>query len=83
MLLKDAQYLMLQNRCLHEMNQDDSDKTIALHQNESLNLHSLETVNLGNSILTLEEALETVGPNVESKPFMIKSVTQVENNSEH
>ena len=40
---------------------------------DSVNLHSLETINLGSSsILTLEEALETVGTDVESDPFMLK-----------
>jgi hypothetical protein len=58
------------------MDHDDTGEVIAQNfqnQDDSLNYDTLNTINMGSSlILTLEEALKTVGINVESKPFMIK-----------
>lgn len=66
---------MMQRRCLVEINGNNDDEGIANdlnRQDDSLILDSLDTHHLGPSILTLEEALETVAMNIESQPFQLK-----------
>lgn len=60
---------MMQNRCLHEVKgkfeKEEVDQTLE-------NMMSLNTLETGYSILTLEEALQTFEDGEESKLFCLK-----------
>jgi len=58
-ILKKGQYLILGNRCMHELKTVEFEKVVEKMEEDDDASHSIQVTDLGQSVLTLNEVLMT------------------------